>query len=157
MSLRRLSDVVPRVTGKVFGRKYIMLGRLVTHWADIVGADLADKAQPVKLRYRKIPGQTAPEVGLDIACSSAEATLLHYRKDLILERINQIFGERLVSSIRFVAVAANQTTTNRVFTRKKKTLSPEDRAELSNILDKIDDPALKQRLEALGMSILSDH
>jgi len=157
MSLRRLSDAVPRVTGKVFGRKYIMLGRLVTHWDEIVGADLSDKAQPVKLRYRKVPGSKSPDVSLDIACSTAEATLLHYRKDLILERINQIFGERLVSAIRFVPMASNeQMPKKRNIMRRKPPLSPDEQQELSNILEQIDDPALKERLEILGKSILTD-
>lgn len=149
---------MPRVTGKVFGRKYTMLGRLVSHWPDIVGADLADKAQPVKLRYRKVPGSKHPEAALDISATTAEATLLHYRKELILERINQIFGERLVTAIRFVPMASNEGARPTGTTPRKATrpITPQQREELSIILDKIDDPALKQRLETLGTSILQD-
>lgn len=132
-----------------------MLGRLVTHWTDIVGPDLADKAQPVKLRYRKIPGGK-PEVSLDISSTTAEATLLHYRKDLILERINQIFGERLITALRFVPQAANELASRRKITRHRP-IPAEKQQELSNILDKIDDPELKERLETLGKSILQEH
>lgn len=132
-----------------------MLGRLVTHWPDIVGKDLADKAHPVKIRYRKVPGSKKAEAALDIAATTADATLLHYRIGLILERINQIFEEQIVTSIRFVALAANETAPGRprVF---KKPASPEDQAELANILENIDDTELKQRLETLGTSILQD-
>lgn len=149
---------MPRVTGKVFGRKYTMLGRLVSHWPDIVGADLADKAQPVKLRYRKVPGSKHPEAALDIAATTAEATLLHYRKELILERINQIFGERLVTAIRFVPMASNEGGRPLTSAQRKATrpITPQQREELSIILDKIDDPALKERLETLGTSIFQD-
>lgn len=132
-----------------------MLGRLVTHWAEIVGKDLADYAQPVKIRYRKVPGSVRPEASLDIAATTAEATLLHYRKDLILERINQIFGEKLVSAIRFVPVAANAAPPKprRLL---QKPLSPAEKEDLANILEQIDDPELKGRLEMLGTSILQD-
>lgn len=132
-----------------------MLGRLVTHWPEIVGADLADYAQPVKIRYRKVPGSKRPEASLDIAATTAEATLLHYRKDLILERINQIFGERLVSSIRFVPVAANAPLPRprRVL---QKPLSPTEKQDLANILEHIEDHELKERLEMFGTSILQD-
>jgi hypothetical protein len=155
MSLRLLSDAMPRVTGKVFSRKYIMLGRLVTHWKEIVGQDLADRAQPVKIHYRKVPGSKVAEATLEIASSTAEATLLHYRKELILERINQIFGERVVTALRFVPQAANEVRTGKARTVKKPVTS-KDRAELANILESIDDPELKERLERLGTSILQE-
>ncbi len=132
-----------------------MLGRLVTHWQDIVGADLADRAQPVKIRYRKVPGSKKAEASLDIAASTAEATLLHYRKELILERINQIFGERLVTALRFVPMAANEAPQARP-RRPKKPVTPKDREDLANLLAQIDDAGLKERLETLGMSILQD-
>ena len=131
-----------------------MLGRLVTHWGDIVGKDLADRAQPVNIHYRKIPNSKKAEATLEIAASSAEATLLHYRKELILERINQIFAERLVTALRFVPMAANEI---RAKPRAiKRPVSPKDRLELSNILEKIDDLELKERLERLGTSILQE-
>lgn len=132
-----------------------MLGRLVTHWQDIVGADLADRAQPVKIRYRKVPGSKKAEASLDIAASTAEATLLHYRKELILERINQIFGERLVTALRFVPMAANEAPQARA-RRPQKAVTPKDREDLANLLAQIDDPGLKERLETLGISILQD-
>jgi hypothetical protein len=146
---------MPRVTGKVFSRKYIMLGRLVTHWPDIVGADLAGRAQPVKIRYRKVPGSKKAEASLDIAASTAEATLLHYRKELILERINQIFGERLVTALRFVPVSANEALPP-PSRRMKKPVSAKDREDIANLLAHIDDTGLKERLETLGISILQD-
>lgn len=132
-----------------------MLGRLVTHWPDIVGKDLAAKAHPARIRYRKVPGQKNAEAALDIGVSTADATLLHYRVGLILERINQIFGEQIVTSIRFVPMASNEKKPS--LTRfRKKSISPKDREDLANILENIDDPELKQRLEVLGTSILQD-
>lgn len=133
-----------------------MLGRLVTHWTDIVGKDLADRAQPVKIRYRKVPGEKSPEAVLDIAAPTAEATLLHYRKDLILERINQIFGEKLVTALRFVPLASNEAPPRRPSLLRRRPVSPAEKEQLANILDKIDDPGLKERLETLGTSILQD-
>lgn len=132
-----------------------MLGRLVTHWPEIVGKDLADYAQPVKIRYRKVPGSKQPEASLDIATTTAQATILHYRKDLILERINQIFGEKLISAIRFVPIAANASPP-RPRRLLQKPLSPAEKEDLAIILEQIEDHELKERLEKLGTSILQD-
>ncbi len=143
-----------------------MIGRLVTHWEDIVGADMARKAQPVKIRYFRgsKDGETSGQkkkasASLDIACSSADATVLHYRKDLILERINRIFGDSWITSIRFVPVADNHDADKRGATKTKKrlkNLTLQDKKHLSDVLDRIDDPGLQERLQNLGEAILRD-
>ena len=150
---RLLSDSIPRIAGQVFSRKYIMLGRLVTRWTDIVGADLAEKAQPVKIRsIRSRNGNTVSS--LDIAVTPADAMVLHYRKDLILERINQIFGEQLVSAIRFVPIAANALRPKAQ--RRLRPLTATDTSYLSGLLDQVDDADMRDRLRSLGSAILQD-
>ncbi|MCB9989089.1 MAG: DUF721 domain-containing protein [Rhodospirillales bacterium] len=157
MSLRPLSSTVPKVTEQVCSRKYIMLGRLVTHWPEIVGEELASKAHPVKIRYmkKKENQKTAATATLDISVSPADATLLHYRKDLILERINQIFGDRWVSALRFVPQTGNEKAKP---TRRKKTVAPSmaDKKYLAGMLANIDDPDIYERLENMGTAFLQD-
>lgn len=152
---RLLSNAVPKVAGQVFSRKYIMLGRLVTHWEDIVGAGMAHKTQPVKIRYIKPKTKKDKATAtLDIAASTADATLLHYKKDLILERINQIFGDRWVSAIRFVPQAStHQENKAKII---KKPLSPTDKKTLQDTLSSVSDPDIKEKLENLGKAILQD-
>lgn len=152
--MRPLSESTARIAGKNFERKYIAIGRIIKHWPDIVGASLADKAQPVKINYRKKERNKKPEASLDIAASSADATLLHYQKDLILERINQIFGERWINAIRFVSVPVNTQTSFR-----KKRLTPLTAAEkntLSDMLYTIEDEAIRRKLEHLGAAIIAE-
>jgi hypothetical protein len=152
--MRPISEATSRVTGKSFSRKYVSLGRIVTCWHEIVGDQLAGKAQPVKINYRKATKKDAPSATLDIAASSADATLLHYQKDLILERINRIFGERWITAIRFVAHAANTGPL-----KPKKTSKPLTEGEknhLSGMLDSCPDADLKARLENLGTAIMTE-
>ena len=156
MALRPLSQSVPAVTAQVCQRKYVMLGRLLTHWPEIVGEELAAKTQPTKLRYRKKrPGQTEKSTAiLEIAATPSDSTLLHYRKDLILERINQIFGESWVADIRFIAASGRHGPSPR---RMKAGIpSPAQTETLREMLEKIDDPAIYERLEKLGTAILQE-
>ncbi len=134
-----------------------MLGRLVTRWEDIVGPELSDKTQPVKIRYikRKTKGEK-PSASLDIATTSADATLLHYQKDLILERINQIFGDSWINSIRFVPYAANAVQTAPKLKKRQKPLTPREKQNLSSVLETIEDPDLREKLQSLGTAILQD-
>lgn len=154
--MRPLSEATARIAGKSFERKYIALGRIVNHWDDIVGTKLADKAQPVKIHYRKNKKdkKAKPHATLEIAASSSNATLLHYQKDLILERINQIFGERWITAIKFVHVPANTTSSFRKKT--KRPLTPSEKKALSGALVSVQDCDMKARLESLGQKILME-
>ena len=149
--MRPLSESAARVAGKCFERKYISLGRIVKHWPDIVGERLADKAAPVKIHHRKGAKGKAAQNSLDIAVDSANATALHYQKGLILEKINQLFGEEWITAIRFVHIPAN---TPRPPPKKVKApLSPKEKKLLSETVSRITDPDIQNRLLSLGEAI----
>jgi len=151
---RLLSETIPAVASKVFSRKYIMLGRLVTHWDDIVGSELAHKTQPVKIRYMKPKNGAKATASLDIATTTADATVLHYQKDLILERINQIFGDRWVTAIRFVPIASNQPL--KAPAKRPRVLSPAENTYLTDLISGVSDEEIQGRLKNLGSAILQD-
>lgn len=160
--LRLISESVPRVAGQAYGSKYIMLGRLVTQWTEIIGADVAGQAQPVALKFRggrksddPKKDEKAREFTLEIAADSAAATVLRYRTDLILERINRIFGAQWITAIRFVPKATDGQQNNR-FVRAPKPLTPDQKQSLSNMLKDVPDPELQDRLQRLGAAILQD-
>src|SRR5690606_15652877 len=96
-----------------------------------------------------------PQATLEIATSTADATLLHYQKDLILERINQIFGDSWISAIRFVPVASNAPAA-RPRRKLERPLNTEEKHYLSAALGGISDEDLEKRLAKLGQAILQE-
>lgn len=151
-ALRLLSESIPKVTDKTFSRKFISLGRIVTHWAEIMGADMASKAQPLKIHFRKPKtARSLPQTTLDIAVSSADAVLLTYQKDVILEKINRVFGERWITDIKFVHMPDNRPATR---PKPRKTLTDDQKSHLSQLLEGVTDPDIKARLESFGLSML---
>lgn len=160
MSMKLLSVAVPKVTGKVFNRKYAMLGRLLTQWEDIIGVELAHKTQPVKIKYMKYKRGEKNSAGnnttLEISCSSADATVLHYQKNLILERINRIFGDDWIKDIKFVPQVANAKDSSRATRKNTKSLTEADKKHLSTMLEDIDDPDIRERLESMATAFLQD-
>lgn len=152
--MRPVSEATAKVTNQLFGRKYIALGRIVSHWEDIVGKELASKVQPAGLQYRRYKDNKNPSAVLEIATSTAHATRLHYQKDLILERINQIFGEKWITAIRFVSVPSNTSGPPKI--KKRPLLSPDDENYIKQSLDSISDIEVRNRLEQFGKSLLLD-
>lgn len=155
MALKLLSETAAKITGKTFSRKYIALGRLFEQWEDIMGADMAARTQPLKLHYRAKKNQKEkPQAMLEIAASSADAAVLVYRRDLILERINRLFGDRWVTDIKYAHI--DPQTAGKIARRQKKPLTEDERGFLSKTLEQITDPALKERLQRFGEAYLKD-
>lgn len=152
--LRPLSDGISALTSQTFSRKFVSLARILSHWDDIIGPEMAHKTQPAKLHYRKPKdAKSAPQATLDIAVSSADSTLLHYQVELILERLNQIFGERWITSIRFVHQPANLSRED-IAPKPPKPLTQADKEQLMTMLSGVEDDNLRKQLEKLGQAVL---
>jgi hypothetical protein len=156
--LRPLADSVARLTKQTFSRKFVSLGRILSQWDDIVGPAMAVKAQPQKIHYRKPKNASeSPQATLDIAVSSADATTLHYQKDLILERLNQLFGEKWITGIKFVHLSPENSRDSGIsqpYTAPPRALTSDENEEIEKTLSGIDDPDLRKRLESLGQCVL---
>ncbi len=152
--MRPLSESTARIASKTFSRKYIALGRIVNQWSDIMGEEFADKADPVKIHYRKATAKRKATATLDIATTSSYATILPYQKDLILQRIKSIFGDGWISDLRFVSGEALPDAPAKKL--PPKPLTHDEKKYLSETLDEVDDPEVKERLERFGKALLND-
>lgn len=154
--MRQLSESTTRVTSRNFSRKFVAIGRIVKSWDDIIGKKFATKAVPNRILYRKPSGKRKkPEAILEIAASSADATLLHYQQDLILERMRHLFGEEWITGIKFKAT----TLVSAPGPKKKapRPLTAVQKNHLSDVLDGVTDTELQEKLSALGAGILRRH
>ena len=119
-----------------------------------MGEKMANMAQPLKIRYRKPrrKGDRAEAI-LDVAASSANASLLVMQKGVLLEKINHIFGEELVTDIHFVHTPANAPVKPK---KQTKALTEDEKNSLSRMLKDIEDDAIRERLEIMGKALLQD-
>lgn len=152
--MKPVSDATARVTAQNFSRKFVSIGRIVKAWPQIMGEAFAAKATPNRIQYRK-PGKRneKPMAILEIATSHADATLIHYQKDVILERISHIFGERWIHDIKFVTVQSTKTLP-KMQKKRNRPLTQTQKNNLSEMLGEISDPLIYERLQSLGSNIL---
>lgn len=152
--LRPLSSSISKLTSATFSKKFVALGRVLNNWNDVIGSDMAVKAQPNKLIYRKPKNKgDKPQATLEIAATSADATILHYQKDLILARINQLFGDEWITAIRFVHIAANAGDDDKFYVPRNHVATPLTH-DMKSELDKIDDLDIKESLDRLAQGIM---
>tara|TARA_R110002124_G_scaffold64985_2_gene177613 strand:+ start:419966 stop:420454 length:489 start_codon:yes stop_codon:yes gene_type:complete len=156
MGPKQLSYAVSKVTKKSCSKKFVSLGRILNHWEQIVGEEMSKHAQPTKIQYRKPKNRREkPSATLEIAVPSAQATLMHYQIDLILERINSIYGERWITAIRFVHIPANMSK-RPSFRNQQPKMNGQEKQKLNGMLENISDPEMRLRLESLGQAMLLD-
>jgi hypothetical protein len=152
--LKPLSVSVAAITRQSFAKKFVAIARILEHWPAIIGKEFASIAQPQKLSYRKPKTKDErPSATLHIMATPSDATTLHYQSDLILERINQIFGDKWITKIKFEPMVAGNSSLNSS-SLTVKPLSVEAKNRLNDVLDDISDPELRLRLEKLGEGVL---
>ncbi len=150
--LKPIYGLVTALRDKATTRKFVSLGRILKYWPDIMGEDMAGKTLPIKIHYRKAKKGKNPAALLEIGCASADATVLHYRKDLILARMNQVFGNEWITEIKFIHLSLPQP--EKPQNPGKNPLTPTQKNTLSLMLENVQDEELKAQLRSLGTEII---
>ncbi len=134
--------------------------RLLTHWPEIVGADLAGVTRPVRVGY----GRRAFGATLTVLTTGANAPLLEMRKERLRERVNACYGYAAIAKIHITQTApegfaegqaAFHPATGHAAAAAPTPTSAEARAEAQSVVAPVADKTLREALEALGTNILS--
>jgi hypothetical protein len=129
--------------------------KLLTHWPEIVGEDLADIARPVKITYGRGFGGT-----LVLLTTGANAPVLDMQKERIMERVNATYGYRAVAHVHITQTAPTGFAEGQVAFRTPKAAPapPPDPARLARAMEGvegIEDPGLKEALARLARNVLT--
>ena len=95
---RPLADFIAPGIAEMCGKAGFSAVEIVTHWDELVGADLARRSVPVKLQWPR-PGQESEPATLVVRVEGAYAIELQYAAPQVMERINSFFGWRCVGRI----------------------------------------------------------
>lgn len=130
------------------------VSRLLTHWADIVGPEIASGARPVEVSYGRGFGAT-----LTILTTGAQAPMLEMQKETIREKVNACYGYAAIQRIRLTQTAATGFAEGQaVFEARPAPETPVSvpvPPEASAAASGIGDDDLRTALERLGANVLS--
>ena len=132
------------------------VSRLLTHWAETVGEDIARIARPVEITYGRGFGAT-----LTLLTSGAQAPMLEMRKEVIRERVNACYGYAAISRVRLTQTAPRgfsegQATFSAAPPKPRKETVPAEIAErAASAVTGVTDDGLRNALEELGGRVLS--
>ncbi|MEJ6393388.1 DUF721 domain-containing protein [Gymnodinialimonas sp. 2305UL16-5] len=129
--------------------------KLLTHWAEIVGPEIAEAAVPVKVKYGRGIGGT-----LILLTTGAQAPLLAMQKDAIVTRVNACYGYSAIKDVQVTqsaptGFADGQVAFARATPKAPAKPDPKRLAKATEGLDGIQDPALRDALAKLAGNVIS--
>jgi hypothetical protein len=144
-----LADLVALCVADVFARQGFTSREIVTHWDDIVGAEIAALAEPVRMQWiRSRDPDESPPATLVLRVEGPAALEIQHMAGVIVERVNGYIGWRAVDR-----VSLRQAP----LTRRRKAPRPRiDEAEAAAVaaqMNGIGDDGLRTALGRLGAAI----
>lgn len=129
--------------------------RLLTNWAEIAGPSVAKIAHPVKVGYtRQGMGAT-----LTLLTTGAHAPMVQMQLPQIKERVNATYGYAAISRIHVTQTAPTGFSEGQASFEpappKKRSLAPEEKAEVQITVSSVADQGLRAALATLGENILT--
>ena len=131
------------------------VSRLLTHWAEVVGQDIARLCRPVRIHY----GKGAMGATLTVLARGAAGPILQAQLPDIRARVNACYGYNAVAQIRITQTAAEGFAEPQAGwggqPAAMPTPAPEQRAAAADLADGVTDPDLRAALAGLGARVLS--
>jgi hypothetical protein len=146
---RRLADIVRRTLADAFARQGFASTELVTHWADIVGEEIAAHCEPMRIKWPRGVDVDAPEPAtLVLRVEGPVAIEIQHLSPVILERVNRFFGWRAVGRL----ALRQAPLVRRAAPQVRPAPDPELTARLAASID-VADEGLRLALARLGAAI----
>jgi hypothetical protein len=159
--------LVSRQVRKAGETRGFAVARVLTHWAEVAGPDLARLCRPQRISYAK-GGFGATLV---VEAPGAAAPLVSMRLDALRERINAVYGYAAIARIQLVqggsaasappGLAEAQTPFSGAPPLRSDNLAPpssarlaQAQAVLNTLTDGVADPGLRAALDRLALNIL---
>ena len=130
--------------------------RVLTHWAEIVGQDIASICKPVDVKY----GRQGFGATLTVLTTGAQAPMLEMQKERLRERVNAAYGYNAIAHLRITQTAPIGFSEGQAqFTAAPKQPAaapdPKTAQEAQTIAAPVGDQDLRQALERLASNVLT--
>lgn len=131
--------------------------RILTHWEEIAGPDIAALSRPVDVRYAK-GGLGAT---LTVLTTGANAPLLEMQKETLRARINAVYGYNAIARLRVTQTAPTGFAEGQAdFSHRKPAFAPrepdpETSLRARAVADGVGDEGLRTALERLAANVIS--
>lgn len=152
----RTSSLLTQRIRKASESRGFAQSRLLTHWDEVVGEDVAAIARPVNVSY----GRQGFGASLTILTTGANAPMVEMQKEQIRAKVNAVYGYNAISRVRITQTAPTgfaegRAVFERAVTPKKPEVSPEIKKAAAQSAGGVQSDDLRVALERLGQNVLT--
>lgn len=151
----RTSGLLERQIRRAGESRGFAVTRLLTHWAEIAGPDIAAIARPVNVSY----GRGGLGATLTLLTTGANAPVLEMQKGPLREKVNAVYGYNAIARIRITQTAPTGFAEGQAqFAPKPAAPRAPDPAAADaarSAVAPVRDEGLRAALERLGGNVLS--
>ncbi|MCV6596310.1 MAG: DUF721 domain-containing protein [Mangrovicoccus sp.] len=122
------------------------VSRLLTHWSEIVGEDLAKLCRPLRTNY----GRGSFGATLTVLASGAAAPIVQARLPELQERVNACYGYTAISRVKITQTAPEGFGEAAKTYRANPATRPEPAPRPIPALESVQDPELRAALAAMS-------
>lgn len=154
---KRTSSVLTEQIRRAGKSRGFAVSRLLTHWAEIAGPEIAEIARPVNVGY----GRGGFGATLTVLTTGAQAPMLEMQKERLREKVNAVYGYNAISRVRITQTAATGFAEGQAsFVHTEKPTpgprpDPQMIAAAATAARPIENEDLRAALERLGQNVLS--
>lgn len=133
------------------------VSRVVTHWPEIAGKEIAAISTPVKVGY----GRQGLGATLTVLTSGVQAPMLEMQKETLRARVNAAYGYNAIARILITQTAPTGFSEGQArFNHRPDPKPPADPSPgavtaAKQLSHSVEDDGLRQALEQLGKNVLS--
>lgn len=129
--------------------------RVLTHWSEIIGEDIAAICKPVDIKY----GRNGFGATLTVLTTGAQAPMLEMQKDRLRDRVNAVYGYNAIAHLRITQTAPIGFSDGRAMFANKPKQPPKPDAEAQKAARvaarNVHDDGLRAALERLGENVIT--
>lgn len=154
---KRTGSVLDRQIRKAGESRGFTVARVLTHWVEVAGPDIAAIARPVEVKY----GRGGFGATLTVLTTGPQAPVLEMQKEKLRERVNATYGYNAISRIHItqtapVGFAEGQADFSYAPKERKTAEVPaQTKEEARETVAPVESAELREALERLGQNVLS--
>lgn len=155
MRFTRAAALVEKPVRRAGESRGFAVTRLLTHWDEVAGPDIASVSRPVKVTY----GRSGLGATLTVLTTGPHAPTLEMQKDLLKARINACYGYAAISRVSITQTAPVGFAEGQVAFAPAPKATPRADPEVTRAAEHatapVADDNLRSALERLGRNVLA--
>lgn len=153
---KRTSSLLQTQIRKTSETRGFAQSRLLTHWTEIVGEDIAAISRPVEVKY----GRSGFGATLTLLTTGAHAPMLEMQKEKLRDKVNAVYGYNAISRVRVTQTASTGFSEGQVSfdhrpDQARTETPPQILPEAQDMADGVRDDGLRTALERLATNVYS--